>query len=420
MDKSITMYSPKVTVLMSVYNGERYLRAAMEGILNQTFKNFEFLIINDGSTDRTEEILNSYNDKRIRIFNQSNQGLTKALNRGIKLSKGEYIARQDADDISLPERLAKQVEFLDIHKNIAVLGTFAKVIDEAGCFTGEVLELPVEPKEIERKLYLGNYVAHPTVMYRNSVIKKLGGYDENFEASEDYVLWLRVIGEGYNIGCLPDFFCLYRRHNFQRSILFLERQKENGLKLRKLAIGRKLGKTRDRESKTWLLYALGVLYHEQKRHREAIEELDKALSLDPKDNSLRSDILFHKGIIYFDQQKYDQAIKLLEESLESGFNEIAAHYTLGSCYQGKNEWSKATEKFKEVLSFENERKDIYHAGAYFHLGKIYQTQGRPKEAKQGFEECLKLNPKHKKAMKNLQNLLGELGWNTDEQERKNT
>ena len=113
------MENPRVTALMSVFNGDKYLSEALESILNQTFTNFEFLIINDGSNDRTEDILKSYDDVRIRIINNdNNMGLAKSLNKGLRIARGEYIARMDADDISLPTRLARQVEFLDKNKHV--------------------------------------------------------------------------------------------------------------------------------------------------------------------------------------------------------------------------------------------------------------------------------------------------------------
>jgi len=118
------MDRPKISVIMSVYNGEKYLREAIESILNQTFRDFEFIIINDGSTDKTSEILSSYNDPRIVIINNKrNIGLTKSLNKGLKMVKGEYIARQDADDVSLPERLERMVNFLDMNRDVGLLGS---------------------------------------------------------------------------------------------------------------------------------------------------------------------------------------------------------------------------------------------------------------------------------------------------------
>jgi len=134
------MKNPEVTVLMSVYNGEKYLREAIDSILNQTFTDFEFLIVNDGSTDRTAEILRSYDDPRIIIINnEKNIGLTKSLNIGLRMAKGEYIARMDADDVSMPERLQKQIELLNQKKNTGLVGTYYTIINEKGkVFFGEV------------------------------------------------------------------------------------------------------------------------------------------------------------------------------------------------------------------------------------------------------------------------------------------
>ena len=121
--------NPLVTVLMPVYNGEKYLKEAIESILNQTFKDFEFLIINDGSTDNSVKIIQSFNDLRIRlIHNESNIGLIKTLNKGLKLSNGKYIARMDCDDVSLPKRLSVQINFMEKHPEIGVCGSWVKII----------------------------------------------------------------------------------------------------------------------------------------------------------------------------------------------------------------------------------------------------------------------------------------------------
>lgn len=186
------MASPRVTVLMSVYNGEKYLREAIDSILSQTFKDFEFLIINDCSTDRTAEIMESYTDPRVRIvYNETNIGLTKSLNKGLKLAKGEYVARMDADDISLPERLQKQVEFLDVHPEVGVLGTWAEVIDESG---GCVFEwrMPEDPALLKWLMVFANNLIHASVMFRRCVIEPLGYYDSAVRCSQDYDLWCRA------------------------------------------------------------------------------------------------------------------------------------------------------------------------------------------------------------------------------------
>ena len=149
------MKTPKVTVLMSVYNGKKYLHESVGSILNQTFKDFEFVIINDGSTDGTEKILEEYSriDKRIvLIHNKENLGLTKSLNKGIKVARGEYIARMDMDDISASDRLKKEVEFLDHHQDYAVIGTFVKIMNKDSNLI-YMLERPIEDKKIREMVY---------------------------------------------------------------------------------------------------------------------------------------------------------------------------------------------------------------------------------------------------------------------------
>ena len=124
---------PEITVLMPVYNGEKYLRPAIESILNQTFSDFEFLIINDGSTDNSESIILSYKDERIRyVKNENNLKLIKTLNKGIDLARGKYIARMDADDISLPTRLEREIEYMESHPECGLVSVFPYVMSESG------------------------------------------------------------------------------------------------------------------------------------------------------------------------------------------------------------------------------------------------------------------------------------------------
>ena len=142
---------PLISVVMSVYNGEKYLKRSIDSILNQTFKDFEFIIINDGSTDKSLEIIKSYDDDRIVLIDQENKGLTKSLNIGIKTASGKYIARQDADDVSLPDRLKKQVDFLEVREDVVLLGCRAyEVIGEKRILSRYFEEN--ELKEIGKKL----------------------------------------------------------------------------------------------------------------------------------------------------------------------------------------------------------------------------------------------------------------------------
>jgi len=180
---------------MSVYNGERFLRQAVDSILNQTFTDFEFIVVNDGSTDGTAEILSGYaeTDLRLRVVTQENRGLIKSLNRAIGVARGEYIARMDADDISMPERLAIQVCWLDTHPQIAVLGTRYDEIDENGRVVRRGNRC-VGSTLVERALLQGNssVFCHGSIMFRRVCFEHVGGYRKQFKHAEDYDLWLRM------------------------------------------------------------------------------------------------------------------------------------------------------------------------------------------------------------------------------------
>ena len=182
--------NPKTSVIMSVYNGEKYLREAIECILNQTFTDFEFIIVNDGSTDNSLEIILSYSDERIKIINnEKNIGLTKSLNKALKQARGEYIARQDADDISLPNRFEEQIMYLEKHPEVVLLGTNAYRIDE----NGKIIEKKVAlAKPSLKDLFKENQFNHGSVMFKKEVIDKIGVYNELFTYSQDYELWLRI------------------------------------------------------------------------------------------------------------------------------------------------------------------------------------------------------------------------------------
>ncbi|GAB1545552.1 hypothetical protein NUACC21_82280 [Scytonema sp. NUACC21] len=211
---------PKISVLMSVYNGSRYLRESVESILNQTFTDFEFVIINDASTDNTWEILAEYAKKDARIIliqNQENLGLTKSLNKGLKIVKAEYIARQDADDVSLPERLAKQVSLLDRYPNIALVSCDIEYVDFEGYLIGKDQNV-CSPELVGWYLLFYNRVAgHSQVIFRRELVINLNGYCERYRYSQDYELWCRIIKVS-QIYILPEVLLKQRRH--KKSISF--------------------------------------------------------------------------------------------------------------------------------------------------------------------------------------------------------
>lgn len=229
---------PKISVLMSVYNGEKYLCEAIESILNQTFKDFEFLIINDGSTDKTGKILESYEDSRIRIINnKENIGLTKSLNKGLKLAKGKYIARMDADDISLPKRFEKQVKFMDKNSEIAVCGTWLKLI---GNNIGDIWKVPSDSETLRSLMLFYPALYHPTTFIRKALLEKYNlRYDESFICSQDYDLWARM-AEKLKISNLKEVLLFHRAHPDKAGVIRGKIQVENANKVR-LYLIHKLG-----------------------------------------------------------------------------------------------------------------------------------------------------------------------------------
>lgn len=184
---------PLVSVIMPTYNCKMFLREAIESILNQTFQDFEFLIIDDNSIDGTTAILNDYlqKDSRLKVYSQERKGLIMSLNRGCMLAKGKYIARMDADDISLPHRLEHQVRYMEEHPEIGVLGTWIRIIDESGR-PRRTVRLLTDPKMLGLYLCMENHMCHPTVMMRRDVIEHLGFYNLNALHAEDYDLWGRA------------------------------------------------------------------------------------------------------------------------------------------------------------------------------------------------------------------------------------
>ncbi len=184
-----------VSVLMSVYNGERFVRDAVLSILNQTFRDFEFLVIDDASTDATPRILSelAFQDARIRVItNASNLGLTKSLNLALRQAQGDLIARMDADDIALPTRLEKQISYLNAHHEIGVVGTAYEWIDEAAKPTGRPVPV-TDSNELKHALPRTNPLFHGSTLIKYDLLKKVGGYDERYPRAQDYDLWLRLM-----------------------------------------------------------------------------------------------------------------------------------------------------------------------------------------------------------------------------------
>jgi glycosyltransferase involved in cell wall biosynthesis len=226
------MAIPAVTVLMPVYNAERYVAEAVQSILDQTFRDFELLIIDDGSTDRSPEILGEYarRDGRLRLVRRENRGLVATLNELIGLAQGELIARMDADDLALPRRFERQVAFLRAHPEVVVVGSRVVAVDPDG---DELFEMCSEQthEEIDAAHLkgIGGILCHPAVIMRADAVRSVGGYRTEFHLSEDLDLWLRLaeVGRLHNI---QETLLKYRQHVSSRGYVHQSAQDALGLR----------------------------------------------------------------------------------------------------------------------------------------------------------------------------------------------
>lgn len=202
--------NPAVSVVLSVRNGGTDVAKALGTILDQSFSDFELIAINNGSTDGTGEFLDQLTDPRVRVYHQANQGLAAALNRGISLARGRYIARQDHDDWALPTRIAQQVAFLEANSDHALVGTRAEIwIGERP--TGRFHDHPTDDADLRFALLFNNYVVHSSVMLRKAALDEVGGYtsDPSRQPPEDYELWSRI-ARRFRVANLPERLTIYR------------------------------------------------------------------------------------------------------------------------------------------------------------------------------------------------------------------
>ncbi|MDJ0799829.1 MAG: glycosyltransferase [Calothrix sp. MO_167.B12] len=301
---------PKVTVLTAVYNGESYLREAIDSILAQTFPDFEFLIINDGSTDSTQEIIQFYDDPRIRLINNEyNLGLTRSLNKGLELAKGEFIARQDADDISEPERLAKQVAFLETHPEVALVGTWYKDIDPQGNLIGEC-NLPCDCTQIRWDILFYCPFVHSAVMFRkHTIAEQIGFYDEAFSYAQDYDLWWRI-SRRLQVANINEYLMKLRINPSSMTATYGNIVDDEPLKIKITNIGHLLGWD---EAKTWndgvLLRAMTWLW---------LGELDKLNSLNLQQLNKVIEQILHL------HHAFCKYYKLNHEEIKKHYNQVYA------------------------------------------------------------------------------------------------
>lgn len=213
------MSKPPITVLMTVYNGGEYLKSSVNSVLKQTFRDFELLIIDDCSTDRTLEDIQKIKDSRIRIHhNENNLGQTRSLNVGLELARGEYVGRMDADDIIYPQWLEIQHNFITIHPQYCAVSTKAAVINSRSKLV-KVLHSPESWDEILLKFLTDSPINHVGVLMNKEVVRQVGGYDASFKIAADYDLWSKLIRNGHRLASTPHVLAAIRVHESSTSIL---------------------------------------------------------------------------------------------------------------------------------------------------------------------------------------------------------
>src|SRR6056297_3103776 len=204
--------NPKVSVFIPVHNREHYIRVAVNSILAQTFEDFELIMVDDGSSDGTADVLARYSDPRLRVLrNPANLGIPASRNRGLEAARGEYIALLDSDDHAYPERLQRQVRFLDDHPEITQVGSWCSFMDSDGNMLDKVRRQPLKPEDINAHLLFHCPVINRTVMARTAVLQETA-YDTDFPRCQDYDMHSRLVIAGHSLANQPDILVCGREH----------------------------------------------------------------------------------------------------------------------------------------------------------------------------------------------------------------
>ena len=237
--KSITNIKPQVTVITAVYNGMPYLREAIESILNQTYSNFEYLIIDDASTDiEVVKLIESYTDSRIRfIKNEKNLGVSKTINKALSMTTTPYVIRLDQDDISLPNRIKEQISYLESNPNISIVCSWEHIIDLNGKKGRDWKNNIKNYGEFIGTVLLGLCpIWHPSIAFRKDAIIEIGGFNPNYNLAEDYELTTRLALKRYNADIIPEFHLLQRQHSQSQSKKFADNLNINAKRIHNDAI----------------------------------------------------------------------------------------------------------------------------------------------------------------------------------------
>lgn len=260
------MSAPAISVIMPAYNAERYVGAAVESILTQTLGDFELLVFDDGSTDRTRSILEGFaaRDLRVRVLPRAHQGYVALLNEGLQLARADLVARMDADDISLPERFARQLAFLRAHPEVAAVGAQAQIINAAG-LTHRLITPPENPTVSREVLQRQSAFVHPLVMMRRQQVLAVGSYRPALIPAEDFDLWLRL-GAKHTLANLPEVLLHYRMYDAQTSMQRIAEQVVRMLAARRAFAARGRGEPDPLDGRSRIdqqtLIELGMTTHE--------------------------------------------------------------------------------------------------------------------------------------------------------------
>lgn len=315
--------TPLVSVIMSAYNESKYIAEAIDSVLQQSYDNFELIIVDDASTDNTVEMIENYTDKRIVLLkNSENKRLAYNLNFGIQNAQGKYIARMDADDICMPERLKKQVEFLEKHTEISIVGGAAQEFGDAKA----LLKYPEKHDEIKVTLPFENAMCHPAVMFRNE--PDVFCYDITCKASQDYELWSRLIWK-VEFANLTDVVIKYRVHKNQTKYVLGKEQKAGAVKARKYLL---LKLVDDISENDMNVFYSACNYHTPKTENELIE-IDNLFERMLSENEKKG--LFQKRL--FQKKLQDQFIQDCYVSVRYGTSsfDILKNSSSYSLYRSK-------------------------------------------------------------------------------------
>ena len=281
--------TPQISLIMSVYNGEDYLVEAIDSVLKQSFTNWELIVINDCSTDSTPEILSQYasRDARVRVYtNEVNLRLPSSLNKAMTYAQGKYIARMDADDICLPDRLEKQYAFMEEHPEVALsscrfMTLKNGVIASGGC-GGKC-----DQDSVKALLLVTNPILHPGIIAKAEIIKAMG-YDKTFTCTEDMELWTRFVMAGHKVEILPEYLMIYRLHDKQITATTLDRQHKEVIAIQKIYYGRFLEEMSAQQAQ---YYITGIYFRKNADVRQFCDFCKWIKSVNVKTRSFAADSL---------------------------------------------------------------------------------------------------------------------------------